>query len=199
MTTRKSIFKLVNLRGVDNNIVEPPTDPDDDDDGPIIEIINNSTTLPHINHDQAHTLAQELEAQSIKNIVKLAGDVEALIKKHKINHTSELAEKSLKFDGQSVPLAELADHKTFQAEYLNLYNRWLLAKLRPDSVTDIEELESQIQSAHLVNVTRSWRSPDRDKRAQSVKGRNYISAPPQTNYGIFFRATIRSSSIRAIG
>ncbi|MGI9286802.1 MAG: hypothetical protein ACR2P1_15550 [Pseudomonadales bacterium] len=151
METRKPIFKMVNLRGVDSNVVAPPDSPDDGDDGPVIELLSSSSDpRSALNKRTITKLHNTLAEESSENLAALTNAVEKLIMQEGVVHTDALANKAVEFNGKSRELHEIASEPVFQSEFRNQYNRWILNRLTRSNAANAMMEERIIRVAHLI-------------------------------------------------
>ncbi|MGI9295625.1 MAG: hypothetical protein ACR2PS_16720, partial [Pseudomonadales bacterium] len=150
METRKPIFKMVNLRGVDFNVVEPPDSPDDDD-GPVIELLNSSSDpRSALNKRTVTKLRATLAEESSDNLAAVTDTVEKLVMHEGVVNTGTLANKAVEFNGKTLGLHKIASDPVFLFEFRNQYNFWVLNRLTDANVGDTMAAERKIRTAHLV-------------------------------------------------
>ncbi len=147
---RQPIFKMIHLRGVDTNVVEAPKDPGTGEQGAVIERLINDGIDP-FNLDEATVLAlrTSLGDVSAPNLSSIAASVEKLLKEKNLNATI-LGKKTIDFDGQTMMLKEIAANPTFQKEFVNQYNYWVLERLTNTHNDEIADSEKRLRIANLL-------------------------------------------------
>ena len=148
---RQPIFKMIHLRGVDTNTIETPEDSRNGDPGAIIErLIDNSIDPFNLDDDVVMSLHTSLEGASVTNLSKITNAVERLLIKEEHTNATIIGKKKVDFDGQTLMLKEIAANPTFQKEFVNQYNIWVLDRLTNTNEDKIADSEKRLRIANLI-------------------------------------------------